>query len=180
MSTATAFNKFGNAIHRNSVNGMSNTRRNQGEKAVKTVNLPPESFSDGQIANTIGKHLKNNSRISRWDSETVANNQFIAQATRNLYAGKQTGSLDNSLPMSFLPDTQPYEREVNKNLIGNSFNESSGYGMKIENLTNLTTPQLDKEWLKKSGIIDALTQTNPFPITINPNIKESLKQSLHR
>lgn len=173
-----SFNNFENTIMRNSVNGLSNTRLNQGSRAVKPITLSPESFSDGQIASTIGENIKDDTNVSRFNSDTVANNQFIAQSTRNLYAGYQKGNLDNSLPMSFLPNTQPYEREVNKNLIGNSFNQSSGYGMRIENLTDLKTPILDTEWKKSFGILNPITNTNPFPITINSNIKENLVQSL--
>lgn len=173
-----SFNNYQNTVLRNSVNGLSNTRLNQGPIATKLIYLSPESFSDGQIAKTIGKNIKPNDDVSRWNSDTVANNQFIAQATRNLYAGNQKGNLDNSLPMSFLPNTQPYERDVNKNLIGNSFNQSSGYGMKIENLTDLNTPVLNTEWKKSFGILNPMKNTNPFPITINPNIKENLIESL--
>ena len=80
--------------------------------------------------------------------------------------------------MSFLPDTQPYERKVNPNLIGRSYNDSAGYGMKLENFTDLATPTLNTEWKKSFGILNARKQTNPFPITINENIKQNLKASL--
>jgi len=179
-NTATVFNKFGNAIERNSVNGLSATRLNQGRKAVTAPSLPAEGFSDGQIAKKLGKTTKHSDKVSRWNSGVVANNQFIAQSTRNLYAGKQVGDIDNSLPMSFLPDTEPYERGVNPNLVGNSYNQSSGFAMKIENLTSLTAPTLDTEWKKSAGILNARKQTNPFPITINSNVRENLIHSLSR
>ena len=81
-NTATVFNKFGNAIERNSVNGLSATRLNQGKKAV----------------------------------------------------------------------TAP----------------------------SLTAPTLDTEWKKSAGILNARKQTNPFPITINSNVRENLIHSLSR
>lgn len=180
-STSTVFNNFGNAIERNSVNGLSSTFRNQGHKSVTDPKLTVADFDLGQISDKMGKTIKDNNNVSRWNENVVAMNQFNAQATRSQYAGFQNSEeLNNSLPMSFLPNTQPYERKVNDNLVGNSYNNSSGFAQNIENLTNLSTPQLNKEWLKKSGIINPYTQTNPFPITINQNVKDNLKMSLSR
>lgn len=180
-STATAFNKFGNAIERNSVNGMSNTFRNQGKRAVTDPKLTVADFDNGNIADKLGKTVRFSNKIGRWNEKTVATNQFTAQATRSQYAGFQDANeLNNQLPMSFLPNTEPYERKVNENLVGNSYNNSSGFAMNIENLTNLSTPTLNKEWQKSAGILNSNLQTNPFPITINENVKDNLKQSLLR
>jgi len=176
-NTATAFNQYNNVILRNSVLGKSNTRNFTG-KATKHPSLPPDSFSVGLIANTIGKRTNFKPSPTHFNHDVVANNQFIAGATTENYNGFQKGPVDNSLPMSFLPDTQPYERKVNPNLIGRSYNDSAGYGMKLENFTDLSTPTLNTEWKKSFGILNARKQTNPFPITINENIKQNLKASL--
>lgn len=173
-STATDFNKYYNAIQRNSVSGMSNTRRNQGTKSQTDPHLTAEDFNNGRIAKTLGKSMKSRHGEGRFDEKVVANNQFIAQKTRENYAGFQTGVIDNELPMSFLPDTLPYKRKVDYNLGGRSYNDSAGYTMKKENLTELKSPVFNMEWKKSSGIMNSIDQPNPFPITINPKVAKSL------
>ena len=173
-NTATTFNKYYNAIQRNSVDGLTNTRRNQGAKSQTDPQLTAEDFNNGRIAKTLGKSMKPTMGDGRFNEKVVANNQFIAQKTRENYAGFQTGVIDNELPMSFLPDSQPYKRKVDYNLGGRAYNDSAGYTMKMENLTDLKSPVFNVEWKKSSGIINSIDQPNPFPITLNPKVAKSL------
>ena len=173
-NTATTFNKYYNAIERNSVDGTTNTRRNQGAKSQTDPHLTTEDFNNGRIAKRLGGGKKSSVGDGRFNEQVVANNQFIAQKTRNNYAGFQKGVIDNELPMSFLPQTQPYKRKVNYDLGGRAWNDSAGYTMFKDNLTELKTPILNTEWKKSSGIMNSITQTNPFPITLNPRVAKSL------
>ena len=168
------FNNYTENILRNSVNGNTNTRRNFGKKSLKPFNLPPEIFNNGQIQrdfNTVKN--KNPNDKGRFDPNTVANNLFIAQNTRENYAGFQKGIVNNEIPYSFLPETAPYIRDVDYNLGGRSFNDSAGYTMRYDNLTELSTPKLDTEF-KETKNFNSINQVNPFPIQINNNVKKSL------
>lgn len=167
------FNDYTENILRNSVNGDTNTRRNFGKKSLKKFDLPPNEFTNGQIGNLHSDKPKNKNDFGRYDPNTVANNLFIGQNTRENYAGFQKGIINNELPFSFMPSSAPYIRDVNYNLGGASYNKSSGFTSRFENLTELSTPQLDTEF-EKSKTFNSISQVNPFPIMINKTVSNSL------
>jgi len=163
----TNFNSFPNAIIRERNYGKSNLIYKVDKKAALTdPNIKVEAYTNTVV--DLGKSKRpKKTKVSRFQANVVANNLFKASHPVT-YQGLKEGSVNNRLPLSFIPaEIKKYDVDAG----GSAYNEGSGEVAEQENRDMKKPPKLNTQWQARGRIIATKDRPNPFPIEVNPAVK---------